>query len=98
MSSVPRPSNLVESTIRRILNEDWDPIGVMDDPEWPRDEYDAYVRQICGMLTRGDSAEAIARHLCFIEEKRMGFGPVPEKARLPLALKPKAVDLAAPDR
>lgn len=63
----------ISEAIRQVLAQDWDPIGVMADPEWPRDEYDAYIGEIYRYLARGESVEFIARHLCFIEEKMMGL-------------------------
>jgi hypothetical protein len=83
----------IMDSIRKVLVEHWDPIGVMDDPEWPRDEYDAYIGEIHGYLARGESVEFIARQLCFIEERRMGLGRVPEAARLPVAHELKAIDI-----
>ena len=71
--------------IRRILVSDWDPIGVMDDPEWPRDEYDSYIGDLYSFIQRGESVEFIARHLCFIEDKRMGLGAAPTSARIRVA-------------
>ena len=35
--------------LRQIVNE-WDPIGVMDDPGWPQDEYDCLVGPLMRML------------------------------------------------
>ena len=32
------------------LLRDWDPIGVLDDPDWPKDEYDGYSATIVQML------------------------------------------------
>jgi hypothetical protein len=34
---------------------DWDPIGVMDDPNWPRDEYDCLVGPLLTLLQSGAS-------------------------------------------
>lgn len=91
---MPRPPadwKSAHHAIQRILVEDWDPIGVMDDPDWPRDEYDAYVGEIYGFLQRGESAAFISRHLCFLEEKVIGLGAPSESARLPVANKLKAL-------
>ncbi|WP_404355658.1 hypothetical protein [Methylotuvimicrobium sp. KM1] len=84
----------ITEAIRKVLIEHWDPIGVMDDPEWPRDEYDSYIGEIYRYLARGESAEFIARHLCFIEETAMGLGHLPESARLPVADRLKAIDVS----
>ena len=37
------------SELRTIFCK-WDPIGVMDNPEWPRDEYDCMVGPVLRML------------------------------------------------
>ena len=84
----------VTDAIRQVLIQHWDPIGVMDDPEWPRDEYDSYIDEIYRYLARGELVEFIARHLCFIEEKAMGLGRLPEAARLPVAERLKAIDVS----
>jgi hypothetical protein len=73
--------------IRRILLSDWDPIGVMDDPEWPRDEYDGYIGELDAFIQRGETAEFVAKHLCFIEDKLMGLGAAPVSARIRVAEK-----------
>ena len=86
----------ITDAIRQVLLQHWDPIGVMDDPEWPRDEYDSYIGSIYGALARNEPAEQIARHLCHIEETAMGLGPVPESLRLPVAQKLKAIDVSPP--
>jgi hypothetical protein len=84
----------ITDAIRQVLVDDWDPIGVMDDLEWPRDEYDSYIGQIYRYLARGESAEFIARHLCFIEDSAMGLGKLQTSVRLPVAVKLKAIDLS----
>ncbi|HEY0502134.1 MAG TPA: hypothetical protein VGD42_01455 [Lysobacter sp.] len=83
----------ISAEIRRVLVTDWDPIGVMDDPEWPRDEYDRYVGEIFGFLARGESAEFLARHLCLVEDKMMGLGSPAVSARLEVARKLTAIDV-----
>jgi hypothetical protein len=82
-------------TIRDVLINDWDPIGVMGDPEWPRDEYDSYIGEILTFLERRESADFLARHLCFIEEKLIGLGRVPVELRMQVAIKLKEINLAS---
>ena len=84
----------ITDAIRDVFIREWDPIGVMDDPEWPRDEYDSYIGGVYGRLVRGESAESIAQHLCAIEESAMGLGQVSASLQLPVALKLKAVDVS----
>jgi hypothetical protein len=94
MSDRRAHADRITDEIRDVLVRDWDPIGVMDDPEWPRDEYDSYIGEIYRYLARGESAEFIAQHLCSIEDSRMGLGRLPESVRLPVALKLKAIDVS----
>ena len=57
--------------IRRILSEDWDPLGVLK--YGVADEYDSYVPQIAELLEAGASAEIIAERLIFITEVQMAL-------------------------
>jgi len=88
------PGRIAEA-IRDVLNRDWDPIGVMDDPEWPRDEYDSYIGDLYRYLSRGESAAFIARHLCFIEEHCMGFRHRHESTRIGVADKLLTLDISS---
>ena len=48
------------------LREKWneyDPIGVMDDADWPGDEYEAYVGRTLRLLEQGASVEGIVIYL-----------------------------------
>ena len=60
--------------LRRILMDEWDPIGVQGVPE-AADEYDSYVGQIGSRLRDNATAEEIASYLTWVEEDRMGLGP-----------------------
>jgi len=42
---------------------EWDPIGVMDDRNWPRDEYECLVGPVLTMLQSGASQTEIASYL-----------------------------------
>src|SRR5687767_9112915 len=55
----------------------WDPIGVMAMPDWPRDEYDAYLGPTLGLLERGASLEDVAGYLADVELNRMGLTETP---------------------
>ena len=48
--------------LRNLVNE-WDPIGVMDDPEWPRDEYDCLVGPVLRHLEARDGRDVIVAFL-----------------------------------
>jgi hypothetical protein len=58
--------------LRRVLMEEWDPIGVRGVPE-AADEYDSYLGPIAERLRSGQSAEEIAAYLNFVTEERMGW-------------------------
>jgi hypothetical protein len=59
--------------VRRLLMDEWDPIGVRDWPE-AADEYDRYVGVVGRMLHEGATAD-IATYLRGIREDYMGLGP-----------------------
>ncbi|WP_263367102.1 hypothetical protein [Edaphobacter bradus] len=65
-------SRKVRVEIRRVFVEVWDPIRVMDDPEWPRDEYDGYIGHVFELLTTGGSDAEIIEYLTWAVE-RMGM-------------------------
>ena len=65
-------SREVRCAIRRVFVEVWDPIGVMADPEWPRDEYDGYIGRIFELLVLGGSDEEIVEYLLWATD-RMGL-------------------------
>ena len=65
-------SREVRCAIRRVFVEVWDPIRVMDDPEWPRDEYDGYIGRVFELLVTGGSDREILEYLLWATE-RMGM-------------------------
>ena len=65
-------SREVRRAIRRVFIEVWDPIGVMRDPEWPRDEYDGYIGRVFELLVTGGSDEEIVDYLDWAVD-RMGM-------------------------
>lgn len=67
--------------VNTILFQQWDPIGVSDIPEAPRDEYSTYAQTILGMLANGDRAAAIASYLVNMEERHMGLTPNAARAQ-----------------
>ena len=94
MATKEQRAKEIIDAIRAILVTEWDPIGVMNDPEWPRDEYDAYIGEVYKFLARGESEEFIARHLCFIEEKMMGLGCPTMQSRLSVAQRLKVLNVS----
>jgi hypothetical protein len=65
-------SREVRRAIRKIFIEVWDPIRVMDDPEWPRDEYDGYIGRVFELLVTGGSDQEIIEYLLWATD-RMGL-------------------------
>jgi hypothetical protein len=59
--------------IRRVLMEEWDPIGVKGIPE-AADEYDSYAGGVARMLREAATRDELAAYLTEIREKHMGFG------------------------
>ena len=58
--------------IRRVLLEEWDPIGVGDIPE-AQDEYDAYVPDVYRLLVHRASALEVFDYMWRIETEHMGL-------------------------
>ncbi|MBC2667506.1 hypothetical protein H7F51_18460 [Novosphingobium flavum] len=56
--------------LKRLLLNDWDPIGVAGMPE-AVDEYDAYALHLHGRLVAGASVEAVAEYLNWVVTARM---------------------------
>lgn len=64
---------IVQEHLRR-----WDPIGVLSDPSWPKDEYDGYAGKIVSMLDAEASREELTEHFRWIEETQMGLEYIPD--------------------
>jgi hypothetical protein len=63
--------------IRKILNEEWDPIGGC-----PPDEYDVYRDGLIKMIDENASDDELIAYLDLAVSKRMGFGRTdPEHSR-----------------
>jgi hypothetical protein len=58
----------------RALWCEWDPIGVLDDPDWPRDEYDDYLQPTLKLLESGAGVSAIAQYLNSIVGDSLALG------------------------
>jgi len=74
-----------EVSLRRVLMESWDPIGVADVPE-AADECDSYVLVLGGKLKGGASVDEVAAYLAFVRTEVIGLSPN------------RAVDRAAAER
>jgi hypothetical protein len=66
--------------IDEVMHYVWDPIGVSGVPQ-ARDEYDAYLPQIFGMLLESKGAEELSDYLLKIEEERMCLTPDTKTAK-----------------
>lgn len=60
----------IEDSIRQVLVQDWDPIGVGDRSP---DEYDGYIQPIYWMLMKSRSEDEIAKFLRKTKTKDMGM-------------------------
>ena len=74
----------IHHEIRKILMQNWDPIGVSDVP-MAADEYDMYIGGICGLLDRNAGMAEIVAHLQKIEVERMGLTDSSGKLLCPAA-------------
>jgi hypothetical protein len=59
----------------RALMCEWDPIGVMSDPGWLRDEYDCFVGPLLTLLASGATKDEIARYLRKETNEHFGLSP-----------------------
>ena len=58
----------------RALWCEWDPIGVLDDPDWPRDEYDDYLKPTLRLLETGAGVGAVAQYLNSVVGESLALG------------------------
>jgi len=63
----------IQNSIRKILFEDWNPIGINDDG--PEDEYDSYIGGVYRILASQGSEDDLINYLYEMEIEKMG---VPE--------------------
>ena len=61
-----------QKQIKKILMEDWDPIGVSDEPE-AQTEYDNYIPHIYSQLIHDRPREEIFENLWKVETNSMGL-------------------------
>ena len=78
--------------MRRVLLEEWDPIGVRDEP-MAQDEYDSYLGHIYDLLARDASDVQIANHLNQLETVSMGGRKRPIEKLLSVAQSLKKIPL-----
>lgn len=89
MDERERRAREIQEGIRRVLLQEWDPVGVADIPQ-AQDEYDSYVGGVYRLLASEASAAEIAEHLYQIEVQSMGYD---ERATAPADLLPVAEKL-----
>lgn len=70
MSEAVSKAQNLHQAIRRVLMEEWDPIGVSDIPE-AADEYDGYVPTIYKLLIRRAPAHEVFDYLWWAETDHM---------------------------
>jgi hypothetical protein len=70
---VTRDTKAESAEIRKILHQDWDPIGC----GVPEDEYDSYIWPVYGLLMRGAGRDEIASYLRWAADVNIAC-PVPE--------------------
>jgi hypothetical protein len=64
--------------IKKILWEDWDPIGInVISPA--KDEYDSYAPQVYKLLTKNESKEVIGQYLTYVDTELIGNSPNKER-------------------
>lgn len=71
LSSGRRRALAIQDSIRQVLIEDWDPIGVRGVPE-ASDEYDSYIARLYRILIGSRSIPEIVDCLARIEREEMG--------------------------
>lgn len=91
MNRQERRARDIQSAIRRVLLERWDPIGVADEPA-AQDEYDTYVGGIYRLLAEGAPASEVASHLAKLQSEAMGL-PASAESLLPVAEALRAIDV-----
>jgi len=62
----PQRREYIEQSIGQLLLEQWDPLGVHDEPD-RKYEYTPYAHELYTLLARGASDVQITRHLHRIE-------------------------------
>jgi hypothetical protein len=76
----------------RALWCEWDPIGVLDDPDWPRDEYDDYLQPTWQLLESGASVSAIAQYLNSVVGESLALGETGVMSTQPILFAAKLQD------
>ncbi len=86
----------IMANVRRVLWEQWDPIGVNDEPE-AFGEYDRYADGIYDLLMRGASDDEIAKQLHSYETVDMELHRRTNEQRMAVVKALRTIDLDPPD-
>jgi hypothetical protein len=65
-------SRRIRAQIRQVLLDVWDPIGIKEEPR-AQDEYDSYLGEVLGLLSRGATDEELSSRLLYFVNDRMGL-------------------------
>jgi len=84
----------IQESIRQILFNDWDPIGINDSA--PDDEYDSYIAGVYRLLVSGASGSEISEHLRQIEITQIEVATNPDHRKM-VADKLKSLDVSLLD-
>jgi hypothetical protein len=78
-----KPREEVERDIARALLDQWDPLGLRDDPG-PHAEYDSFAHEVYSLLARGASDTQVGRFLHGLERDQLGHPELTSVALTPL--------------
>lgn len=67
--------------IRDVFMHSWDPIGIGNIADWPRDEYDSYIMPIYSILRQQKGEAALLDYLVQVHQHINGTTVAPEKLR-----------------
>lgn len=88
-----RDTKAESSAIRKILHQDWDPIGC----GVPEDEYDSYVWPVYALLIRDAPRDEVAAYLRWAADVNITL-PVPEEKLAVVLDKLMALDLGGQEK
>jgi len=63
----------------RDLWIEFDPIGVMQMADWPRDEYDSYIGPTLRLLESNASSDELQKYLAMVTLEHMGLSDSPQR-------------------
>jgi hypothetical protein len=66
-------SRCLYDRVRHMILHEWDPIGIQGYVDWPQEEYDSYVPDVCHLVLSGASFEDVFAYLSSLETQHMGL-------------------------